>query len=67
MNLSIYLGCVLIQLLTAVNIRMSQAADQIPGIGHIRSPLLRSVYNKMREDEKQKNNPHDNVCFISNS
>ncbi|VDI49403.1 Hypothetical predicted protein [Mytilus galloprovincialis] len=60
MNLSIYLGCVLIQLLTAVNIRMSQAADQIPGIGHIRSPLLRSVYNKMREDEKQKNNPHDN-------
>ncbi|VDI49404.1 Hypothetical predicted protein [Mytilus galloprovincialis] len=39
---------------------MSQAADQIPGIGHIRSPLLRSVYNKMREDEKQKNNPHDN-------
>ncbi|CAG2208251.1 Methyltransferase-like protein 9 [Mytilus edulis] len=59
MNLSIYLGCVLIELLTAVNIRMSQAADQIPGIGHIRSPLLRSVYNKMREDEKQKNNPHD--------
>ncbi|XP_071174436.1 protein-L-histidine N-pros-methyltransferase-like [Mytilus edulis] len=59
MNLSIYLGCVFIELLTAVNIRMSQAADQIPGIGHIRSPLLRSVYNKMREDEKQKNNPHD--------
>ncbi|XP_052061185.1 protein-L-histidine N-pros-methyltransferase-like [Mytilus californianus] len=60
MNLSIYLGCVLLELLTAVDIRMSQAADQIPGIGHIRSPLLRSVYNKMREDEKQKNNPHDN-------
>ncbi|XP_063440336.1 protein-L-histidine N-pros-methyltransferase-like [Mytilus trossulus] len=60
MNLSIYLGCLLLELLTAVNIRMSQAADQIPGIGHIRSPLLRSVYNKMKEDEKQKNNPHDN-------
>lgn len=60
MNLSIYLGCVLLELLTAVDVRMSQAADQIPGIGHIRSPLLRSVYNKMREDEKQKNNPHDN-------
>lgn len=40
---------------------MSQAADySIPvAIRHVRNPLMRSVYYKMIEDEKQKNDTHE--------
>lgn len=38
---------------------MSRAAEHSFPVRHVRNPLIRTVYNKMVEDEKQKNDKHE--------
>lgn len=40
---------------------MSRAAEHSFPVRHVRNPMIRTVYNKMVEDEKQKNDKHEYV------
>lgn len=43
------------------------AEDGFSPVRHIRSPLLRAVYNRLQEDQQHQNDPHDYVrqCPLS--
>lgn len=46
---------------------MSRAAEHSFPVRHVRNPLIRTVYNKMVEDEKQKNDKHEYVRVLNHS